>query len=367
MQIVLFGPIWILNFGGSQMTLAVTGVPLGPDVAKEIPEVLTFCRFRDYGNSLVKREGELQQNFDEPDLLTVDSTFFEVFPLEILAGDPRTCLTEPNTIAISLSRAEKYFGTAQMAMGESLILDNRKNCTITAIYKDIPSNNHFKADFLISMNGNREVQESTPLWAVSNNFHTYFLLRKNTDYEVFAEKFNTFSRRKIAETAKQMMNLSLEEFESSGQYAHYRLQKMTDIHLQSDLGAELEANSSIQYIWVFGAIALFVLIIAGINFMNLTTARSSHRAKEIGVRKVLGSLRSSLISQFLSETLLMTSIAVVLALCVATLALPWFSDLASREMVMPWTSGVFWISVVASTALVGLLAGSYPAFFLSAF
>lgn len=127
------------------------------------------------------------------------------------------------------------------------------------------------------------------------------------------------------------------------------------------------ANGSIQYVWAFGAIALFVLIIACINFMNLTTARSSHRAKEIGVRKVLGSMRSSLIGQFLSETLVMTAIAVLLALGMVTLALPWFTELAAREMSMPWGNPAFWLSILVGTVLVGLLAGSYPAFFLSAF
>lgn len=360
-------PVSDIKFGGSELRMAVSGAVIGPDVAREMPEVQAFCRLRNYGTYLVKRDGEMQQNFEERELLVADSSFFEVFPLPIIAGNPKTSLREPNTIAISKTKAEKYFGTTQMAMGETLVLDNRLKCKVTAVYEDIPSNNHFDADFLISMNGNREVENASPLWATSNNFHTYFLLRPGTDVEAFKGKFDAFSEQKIAETAQVMMNLSLEEFEATGQYARYTLQDLTDIHLYSDLDVELSANSSIQYIWVFGAIGLFVLFIACINFMNLTTARSSQRAKEIGVRKVLGGLRSNLVGQFLSETVFLTVVAVLLAVGLAALLLPSFNELSTRELVMPWSSGTFWLSLMLGTALVGLMAGSYPAFFLSAF
>ena len=356
-----------IKFGGNEMRMAVTGVPIGPDVTREMPEVQNYCRFRNYGSSLVKRDGDLQQNFEERHILTADSTFFELFPIEVIAGTAKTALTNPNTMAISRSRAEKYFGNPQMAMGEALIMDNRRRYQVTAVYEDIPANTHFQADFLVSLNGNREVQQSPPLWAMSNNFHTYLLLRKNTNYQSFTDKFMAFSRKKVAETSKQLMNLSLEDFEKTGQYARFELQKVTDIHLHSSLGVELQPNGSIQYIWVFGAIGLLVLLIACINFMNLTTARSSHRAKEIGVRKVLGSMRGSLISQFLGETVFMTFIAVIFAVLLAALAMPWFNDLTAREIYMPWLSPVFWMCTMLGIGLVGLLAGSYPAFFLSAF
>lgn len=356
-----------IKFGGSEMHMAVSAAIIGPDVAREMPEVQAFCRLRNYGSYLIKRDGDMQQNFEERAVLTADSSFFEVFPLSIITGNAKTCLREPNTIAISKTAAEKYFGTTQMAMGETLVLDNRLKCKVTAVYEDIPSNNHFDADFLVTMNGNREVENASPLWATSNNFHTYFLLRPGTNVEAFKAKFDAFSEQKIAETAKMMMNLSLEEFEATGQYARYTLQDVTDIHLYSDLDIELAANSSIQYIWVFGAIALFVLFIACINFMNLTTARSAQRAKEIGVRKVLGGLRSNLVSQFLSETVFLTIVAVILAVGLAALLLPWFNELSARELYMPWSSSGFWLSLAIGTGLVGLIAGSYPAFFLSAF
>ena len=363
----LVRPFVEIKFGGAEMALAVIGAPIGPDIAKELPEVQNFCRFREYGSHLVRRDGELQQNFEEEAVLNVDSTFFELFPTKVLAGDPKTCLSEPNTVAISKTKAEKYFGTVQMAVGEILIFDNRDNFRITAVYEDIPKSSHFLADFLIAMNGNREVAQSPPFWASNNNFHTYLLLRKDTDYSAFREKFLALSKKKVEETSRQLMNLSLEEFEATGQYARFDLQAVPDIHLHSNLDVELQPNGSIQYIWIFGAIALFVLLIACINFMNLTTARSAHRAKEIGVRKVLGSQRNALIQQFLSEAFLMTLIAVVIALLMVLLILPWFRTLSARAVEFPWASATFWLSILLGTGLVSLLAGSYPAFALSGF
>ena len=356
-----------INFGGSLMKMAVSGAPIGPDAMRELPEVQNYCRFRDYGSSLVKRDGDGQQNFKEEEVLTVDSTFFEVFPLEVVEGDARSCLVQPKNVAISKSKAETYFGSPQVAVGQTLVFDNNERWKVSAVFEDLPDNSHFKAHFLLSMNGNEEVKDSPPLWAMSNNFQTYLLLRKGVRVEDFREKFLALSKQKLGETSAQLLGMSLEDFEKTGQYVRFDLQRLTDIHLYSSLEVELEPNGSIQYVWIFSAIALFVLLIACINFMNLTTARSAHRAREIGVRKVLGSPRSSLIGQFLSETMLVAAMAVVLALNIAMLALPWFNDLTSRQLEMPWSSGLFWVSIIGGIALVGLLAGSYPAFFLSAF
>ncbi len=356
-----------IKFGGSELKMAVTGVPVGPDIASEMPEVENFCRLRAYGSYLVRKDGSQQQNFEEKEVLTVDSSFFQLFPLPLLAGDPKRCLSSPNTIAIDDKLARRYFGTVEGAMGQTLILDNDRKYQVTAVYEEMPSSTHFQADILISMMGNQEVEQSPPFWAMSNNFHTYILLKENIDQKAFFEKFRQFSASKVETASQQMLGKSVEELEATGQYARFELQKLTDIHLHSDLSFELSPNGSIQYVWVFGAIAAFVLFIACINFMNLTTARSSNRSKEIGVRKVLGSLRSSLIGQFLTESVLMTFVAVLLALGLVVIILPWFSEVSSREMSIPWSHPLFWASIVIGTLVVGLLAGSYPAFFLSGF
>jgi putative ABC transport system permease protein len=356
-----------IKFGGNHFQMAVVGSIIGPDCGEALPEVQSWVRFRQYGGYLVKRDGEGRQNINEPDVLTVDSTFFEVFPLDMVEGNALTCLTQPNTMAISRSRAEKYFATTQQAIGQTLILDNRDRWQITAVYEDMPVNSHFRADLLLSMNGNEEVANDPTLWAMNNNFHTYFLLRPGTDVAAFKDKFNEFSREKVGQTAQQLLGISQEEMEASGQYARFYLQDLKDIHLYSDLNVELAPNGSIKYVWIFGAIAAFILLIACINFMNLSTARSADRAKEIGVRRVMGSRRSALISQFLSESTLLAALAVVLAIGLAWAALPWYAELADRDLSMPWSAPLFWLSLIGTIGVVGLLAGSYPAFFLSAF
>ncbi|MCY7329214.1 MAG: ABC transporter permease, partial [Saprospiraceae bacterium] len=363
----IFRPVADINFGGNHYQLAVSGSVIGPDVAQELPEVQAWCRFRDYGSYLVKRAGAGPTNVREMEVLTVDSSFFTLFPLKVLAGDPATCLTQPNTLAISRSRAEKYFGAPQLAVGQTLMLENRQNWQVTAVYEDMPTTSHFDADLLLAMNGNEEVQADPTLWATNNNFHTYLLLRAGTDPTAFAQKFARLSARKIAITAQEILGTTSEEMAKTGQYAHYTLQNLPDIHLHSDLKAELSPNGNSRYVWVFGAIAAFILLIACINFMNLTTARSAGRVREVGVRKALGSSRPALVGQFLTESVLLAGFAMLLGIGLAWLALPGYRDLTGRDLTMPWGSPLFWGALVAGSGLVGMIAGSYPAFFLSAF
>ncbi len=363
----IYRPYMDINFGGTLMTAAVTGAVMGPDIADELPEVENWCRFRDYGSYLMRIEGSGNSNIREENVLTADSTFFDLFPVKLLSGDVHSALVAPNTLILSRTKASMYFGGIEKAIGRTLILDNEDLWKITGVYEDIPFTTHFKADFLLSMNGNQEVADSPPLWAVNNNFHTYILLKEGVDGEVFETKFDALSIEKMENTSSQLLGMTLSEFEATGQYARYGLQKLNDIHLHSDLQVELDANGSYKYVVIFITIALFVLLIACINFMNLTTAKSSQRSKEIGVRKVLGSNRSRLIAQFFSETTIMSTVAVMLGLALASMALPWFNELTTRSMNMPWSHPGFWFILIAGILLVSLLAGSYPALFLSSF
>jgi putative ABC transport system permease protein len=356
-----------LKFAGSQMDMAVVGVPVGPDAARELPEVQRWCRFRGRGSFLVKREGDLQSNTREEDVWLTDSTFFEVFPLKVLQGDPLKCLVQPHTAAISRSRAERYFSSAQMALGQTLVLENEDRYQVTAVYEDMPENTHFRADLLLSLTNDDEVKNSPTFWGSNNNFHTYLLLHKGTDKAAFAQKFERHSREKFVVTAQQMLGSTLEGFEKSGQYVRFELQNLPDIHLHSDLNVEMAANGSIRYVWIFGAIAAFILLIACINFMNLATARSALRAKEIGVRKALGSDRKALVRQFLTESMLLALASTALALCIAAIVMPAYQNLTGRALGIPWSDPSFWLTLTAGAVAVGLLAGSYPAFFLSAF
>jgi putative ABC transport system permease protein len=356
-----------IKFGGADMRFAVSGAVVGPDVAKDLPEVESFCRFRNYGTYLMKKPGEKQQNFSEPNVLTVDSTFFTFFPTKVIHGNALNCLVRPNEMAISETAATKFFGESRAAIGQTLILDNDEEWKISAVFQDLPKTTHFKTDFLLSMTGNRELERSVPYWATSNNFHTYLMMRKGVSFEDFEKKFASYSTKKIEETAQVLLGMNLEQFNASGQHARYELQKLTDIHLRSDLDIELEPNGSIEYVWIFGAIAFFILLIACINYMNLTTARSTQRAKEIGVRKVLGSRRKELMTQFLSESFLVTTIAFLLALALSYLILPSFAKLTDRDISVSFGSPTFLSAFGIGIVIVTLLAGTYPAFFLSGF
>ncbi len=357
-----------INFGGTTMTMAVTGAIVAEDAAQAIPDIVGWCRMRDYGSYLLAVEGRAMQKMLVEEALTVDSTFFQLFPLSMIEGNTQHCLVNPRQLVISETLSNRLFPSPAQAIGQSIKLDNQEDAwEITGVYEDVPLTTHFRADMLLSMNGNQEVQNAPPFWASNNNFHTYLLLGEGTSFESFQEKFRKLSREKLEVTSSTLLGMSLSEFEATGQYAHYLVQPLKDIHLYSDLQVELQPNGDIKYVWIFLSIALFVLVIACINFMNLTTAKSAQRSKEIGVRKVMGSIRKQLIAQFLCEAVFIAAFAVVVALLASIFLLPAYNKLTDIDLSIPWSSPFFWISIVGGTLIVGLLAGSYPAFFLSAF
>jgi putative ABC transport system permease protein len=309
----------------------------------------------------VKRE---TQNLKEERVIFADSTLFDVFTLPLVAGNPKSALARPNTLVLSESAAKRHFGNAD-PLGKTLTFDNQHRYEVSGVMKDMPANGHFRYDFFLSMSSLEESKED--FW-VSNNFNTYLLLRPGADPEQLSARFRDVIRKYVGPQVKALMNInSIEEFEKSGNYLRYSLMPMTDIHLHSDLTAEMGPNGSILYVYIFAAVAGFILLIACVNFMNLATARSAGRAKEVGVRKVLGSGRSLLVTQFLTEATLMSLLAFVLAGIFAALLLPLFNGLSGKEITPSDVS--YWLlpALLAGALVVGLLAGSYPAFFLSAF
>lgn len=203
---------------------------------------------------------------------------------------------------------------------------------------------------------------------LSNNFRTYLLLRAGADPEALAAKFPEMIVKYSGPQAQEFMGASFEELLAQGNQARYHLQPLRDIHLHSDLGVEFEPNGSIKYVYVFSAIAIFILLIACINFMNLATARSANRAREVGIRKVVGSHRHQLIGQFLAESLFLSGIALLLALVLVETALPQFNRLAEKTLQTSYLGN--WpllAALLGITLVVGMIAGSYPAFVLSAF
>jgi putative ABC transport system permease protein len=350
-----------IKFGGDLQKLAVCPDPMAFAMVRDYPQIQNAVRFRNYGSSLVKKG---TQNIKEERIIFTDSTLFDVFTLPMIEGNPKKALTEPNVVVITESTAKKYFGRTDV-VGQTLLFDNKDNYKITGVIKDVPENSHFNFDFFVSLAGVKEANQN--IW-VSFNFNTYLLFRQDADAKAFEKKFDEINAKYIMPQAQQLMHISEEDFRKSGNYIKFTLTPLTAIHLHSDRIAELAPNSDVQVVYIFSAVALFILLIACVNFMNLSTARSSNRAREVGVRKVLGTQRTALIGQFLTESVVMSLIAFVLAILLVILLLPYLNDLASKNLSLSFIRHPFLLpALIGFVLLVGLLAGSYPAFYLSAF
>jgi putative ABC transport system permease protein len=353
-----------IKFGGTNLALAVCSDPMGATLKKDYPQVEQYTRFyNSNGSKLVKKGNEW---INENNVVHADSTVFDVFTLPAIAGDTKTALNEPNTVVITESTAKKYFGTTD-AVGKTIETSGPTKVLykITAVIKDIPKNSHFNFDFLFSMD-NVEYQFGNYL---SHNFQTYVVLRKGTDYKAFDKNFAEVIERYVMPQAKQFMKIgSIDEFRKAGNKLEYHLMPVTDIHLHSARFPELAVNGNAQYVYIFSAVAIFILLIACINFMNLSTARSASRAKEVGIRKVLGTEKRFLIGQFLTESTLLAFISLVLAIALCWLVLPLFNQLAAKQLlVKDFLTSKIIIAIILIPLVVGALAGSYPAFYLSAF
>ncbi|HET6994153.1 MAG TPA: ABC transporter permease [Chitinophagaceae bacterium] len=353
-----------LLFGGTEQKLSVTSDAMGATLKKDYPAVEQFARiYNSEGPKQVKKDNVF---ITEYNVAYADSTLFDVFTLPAIAGDTKTALNEPNTVVITESAAKKYFGTTD-AVGKMLQTDDNNGTTykVTAVIKNIPHNSHFNFDMLFSMDNVRYGWNNH----LSQNFHTYIVLRKGTDPHEFEKNFTQYINKYVLPQAKQIMQISsIEEFEKAGNRLSFSMTPLTDIHLHSGLQYELRANGSMQYVYIFSIAAIFILLIACINFMNLSTARSANRAKEVGIRKVLGTERKNLIRQFLTESTITAIISLVLSMVIVWLVLPVFNSISGKSLEFSQiTSGYFLPLLLALPFIVGLLAGSYPAFFLSSF
>lgn len=345
---------------GSAFDLALVGPSVGKTLYEDFPEVVQYGRFRINSSPFIRYEENV---FKEENFVWADNSMLDIFDIELVLGDPETALVNPKSLIMSESAAKKYFGGTD-PIGKTVEFGSSKDYVVTGVYKEIPKNTHFQFDVMGSMETLDEAKR--PIW-LSMNFQTYVVLTEDADIEAMAALFPDMLKRYVGPEVKQFMNMEWEDMVNNGSAMAFGMQPLTDIHLHSDLEGEIDTNGDIKYVYIFSAIALFILLIACINFMNLATARSAHRAKEVGVRKVLGSLKSQLINQFLAESLIISLLSFILSIGMAYVALPFFNNLANKNLTIPFTDPVFLISVLAGVFIVGLLAGSYPAFFLSAF
>lgn len=350
-----------IDFSGNYFDMVVSPAPMGPTLQADYPEVEAMARFRDRGSYLIRTE---DVSFKEQNIVFTDQQVFDVFNIPLVKGSSEDALTAPNTLVISKRAALKFFGS-QDVIGESLLLDNEHTFTIMAVMEDMPSTSHFNYDFLLSM---PSIDEAMQMNWFSNNFVTYIKLRPGIDAEQFLPNIYEIQQKYMEPQLQQIMGINFKEFRDAGNLYEHDLQPLLDIHLKSDFVGELQANGSITYVYIFSGLALFILLLACINFMNLATARSSQRAKEVGIRKTLGSMRKQLAIQFLSESILLSFMAFILSLLLVEITLPFFSDIAGRTIESNYMNNPYlMVYIVAIVLVTGVLAGLYPAFMLSSF
>ncbi|MGC3943573.1 MAG: ABC transporter permease [Chryseolinea sp.] len=351
-----------VKFGDNHIIVAAAGASFASTAMSEFPQIEAATRIL-WRESLLVNVGD--ERIRQQNVAYADSTLFDIFTLPIIAGNSKTALNEPNTIVLTESVARKFFGTTDV-LGKTLSVDDNKTRKVSAVIKDLPSNSHFRFECFVPMIEDERANED--IWAGGQNYSTYFRLRPDTDTEVLWKELSKMTDRHLGPELKAVINKTVEEFKSQGDYFLVNLTPLTEIHLHSNRQGELYGTGKIEYVYMFSAIAVFILIIAVINFMNLATARSAKRAREVGVRKVLGSVKSSLIQQFILESVLTCALAMLIALAFTAVLLPQFNLLTGKlfsvdVLYSPSMLGAFGALVV----IVGLLSGSYPAFYLSAF
>jgi putative ABC transport system permease protein len=347
---------------GGQIKESSIMAPVGQIIKASFPEVEEATRIKNFGMPRITCGSK---TFKDDAMAFVDSNFFRVFTIPLIKGNAGTALMQPNTAVISRATAEKYFGNEDPIGKVITLKDNNAAVTITGLIDKVPANSHFHFDVFTSMSTFPEASDQT--W-MQGSYYTYLVLREHYDYKKLEAKLPQLIDKYLAPQFQQAMGISFSEYRSKGNDLTLALQPLTDIHLHSDLSRDMEPYGDIHYVYIFSAIAVFMLLIACINFMNLCTASASKRAREVGIRKVLGSARLQLIGQFLSESLLLTFLALILALGLVYWTLPLFNDLAGQNLSLHFGEHRWIIpGLIFFGLFTGILAGSYPAFFLSSF
>lgn len=336
------------SWEGGSMNLALNPPPLASAIAEKFPEVEQVVRMDAEGGGVIKYNKEA---FKQNDILFADNNFFKIFSYTFLYGDAASALSLPNSTVITESLAKKIFGNVAQALNQTIYFGDSEPVKITGVIKDVPQNSHLQFSGIRSM------------YVVSNDQNTwqnlymydYILLKKGVDVNAFEKKLNAFGMQTIAK------EMGIKDY-------RMELQPLTSIHLHSNLQYELSTNSSMSRVYIFIAIGILILLIALINYMNLSTARSAVRVKEIGIRKVIGSSRSNLAGLFIAEALLVTFIAAFIAVFLVEVSMPFFNKIAGKELDI-WRFGTYYTIgfVIVFALLAGLISGSYPALFLSRF
>ena len=345
------------SINGKAEDMALTAPPMGPTIEADYPEVVESVRINPFSQKILVKQGETY--FNEEGVTFVDSIFFSVFNFPLLQGDPDKVLNSPNQVVITEEMAKRYFGD-ENPVGQTLWFDLHKadHLEVTGVMADWPHNSHLKYDFLISWKTWEAAAPPQMLQAwFGNSLYTYLKLDEKADAAAFEAKLPEVYDKYMSALGK-MVNMHVD----------FRLQPLADVYLDPALEWDVEHHGNAQNLWIFAAVGLFLLLIASINYMNLSTALSQSRFKEIGLRKTFGGQRSQLIGQFLTESVLLTVLSLLVALVLVELLLPWFNSFTGKEVsLLNISSYAFWPMLAGIVLLVGLLSGLYPAFYLSRF
>ncbi len=351
-----------------EIATVFTGIPMAETLLKDVPAVESTLRIAKWNTIPVRYE---DKTFTERNFLLSDSNFFEFYAYKLLVGNPKTVLDGPNKIVITESTARKYFGYNGPGdlspIGKTFAIGSQgeTKAEVTGIAADVPHNTHLKFDFLLSLTTSELLDY--PMW-LNSAVVTYFKIHPAGKIESVNDKYNYFVETYVAKEIQQFLKMDLQQFTNSGSMVGFESQRLLDIHLRSQFSDELEPNGNLEYLYLIGTIAGMIILLACINFMNLSTARAANRAKEVGIRKTIGALRNRLVGQFMVESYLYTIVAVVLGLVLVSLALDPFNIITTKNITFSSIfNPTFIIGLVVFTLVIGLIAGSYPAFYLTAF
>ncbi len=346
-----------------------TGPGVAATLKADFPEIETTVRINNLPDQLITiqhSENDIRY-FEEHKILAADSTFFDIFTIDFVEGNPENALVNPSSIIITEETKSRYFQSNEPALGKTITIGNpgqQVDYLVTGVVHEMPSNSHFTFDLLTNLSSNSQLKrrESTWIWTV---FVTYLVLEENTDLASFQKKVN----EKTQDYAKANISPFFgDEVETAKEYELF-ITPLSEIYLDiNQAGNRIGPVSDYFYIYVFSSIALIIILLAAINFMNLASARSVHRAKEVGIRKTLGSQKGSLISQFLSEAVLFSTMSMFLALGIVYISMPFFNVIAAKELTFSdLLNGINLVQITGLTLATGLLAGIYPALYLTSF
>lgn len=348
-----------LDENGGTTDFPLVDAAVGQGIKNAFPEVASTTRYGGGGAQYIQYN---DKKFKEEKIAYLDSNFLECFSIPLEEGDNRSALAAPFSIVLSRAAAIKYFDN-EPALGKLLKIED-KSYKVTGIFDKIPGNSHFHFDMAISMASRRQRTET---WSNISHF-TYLTLKPGANPKQLEAKLPQLVAKFVVPEIQHDMGVSLAEAQKSVNTFRFFLQPVTDIHLHSNTKFEMEPNGDISYLYIFGALALFILLLACVNFTNLSTASAGKRSKEVGIRKVMGSLKAQLVGQFLAESILLSFLATVIAFAIVYALLPAFNHLSGKEITMGFfLQYTTLLTMVGVGVFTGILAGIYPSFFLSAF